>query len=42
MSSTAPDLRTADIAFVGGGNMARSLIAGLVRQGADPRRIRVA
>ncbi|WIH06033.1 pyrroline-5-carboxylate reductase [Xanthomonas translucens pv. graminis] len=42
MSSAPPDLRTADIAFVGGGNMARSLIAGLVRQGADPRRIRVA
>ncbi|WP_068856042.1 pyrroline-5-carboxylate reductase, partial [Xanthomonas graminis] len=42
MSSAPPDLRSADIAFVGGGNMARSLIAGLVRQGADPRRIRVA
>ncbi|QDI02836.1 MULTISPECIES: pyrroline-5-carboxylate reductase [Xanthomonas translucens group] len=42
MSSAPPDLRTADIAFVGGGNMARSLIAGLLRQGADPRRIRVA
>ncbi len=32
----------ADIAFVGGGNMTRSLIAGLIRQGVDPQRIRVA
>lgn len=30
------------IAFIGGGNMARSLIAGLVRQGTDPSRIHVA
>lgn len=30
------------IAFIGGGNMARSLIAGLVRQGTDPARIHVA
>ncbi|WP_028918052.1 pyrroline-5-carboxylate reductase [Pseudoxanthomonas sp. J35] len=30
------------IAFIGGGNMARSLIGGLLRRGADPRRIRVA
>jgi pyrroline-5-carboxylate reductase len=30
------------IAFVGGGNMARSLIGGLVRQGAAPDRIAVA
>ncbi|KAF1702523.1 pyrroline-5-carboxylate reductase [Pseudoxanthomonas suwonensis] len=30
------------IAFLGGGNMARSLIGGLVARGADPARIRVA
>jgi pyrroline-5-carboxylate reductase len=30
------------IAFIGGGNMARSLIGGLVADGMDPRRIRVA
>lgn len=30
------------IAFIGGGNMARSLIAGLVRQGVAPARIHVA
>ena len=30
------------IAFIGGGNMARSLIGGLVARGADPARIRVA
>jgi pyrroline-5-carboxylate reductase len=29
------------IAFIGGGNMARALIAGLVRQGADAAQIRV-
>ncbi|WP_279363378.1 pyrroline-5-carboxylate reductase [Xanthomonas sacchari] len=42
MASASPDSQAADLAFIGGGNMARSLIAGLVRQGADPRRIRVA
>ena len=31
-----------DIAFIGGGNMARSLIAGLVRRGMAPTRIHVA
>lgn len=30
------------LAFIGGGNMARSLIGGLLRQGIDPTRIRVA
>jgi len=30
------------LAFIGGGNMARSLIGGLARRGADTRRIRVA
>ena len=33
---------TGSIAFIGGGNMARSLIGGLVAQGVDPRAIRVA
>ena len=33
------DLR---LAFIGGGNMARSLIGGLVQKGCDPRRISVA
>jgi len=31
-----------DLAFIGGGNMARSLIGGLVAQGRDPKSIRVA
>jgi len=31
-----------DIAFIGGGNMARSLVGGLVAGGQDPRRIHVA
>lgn len=37
-SSALPGLTV----FIGGGNMARSLIAGLRRQGLDPRRIAVA
>ncbi len=41
MNQTAPSL-TGDIAFIGGGNMARSLIAGLVRQGIPATRIHVA
>lgn len=32
---------TGPIAFIGGGNMARSLIGGLTRRGTDPRAIRV-
>lgn len=35
-------MTTDSIAFIGGGNMARSLIGGLVASGTDPRRIRVA
>ncbi|WP_045737332.1 pyrroline-5-carboxylate reductase [Xanthomonas sp. MUS 060] len=42
MSSASQASRAADIGFVGGGNMARSLIAGLIRQGVDPQRICVA
>ena len=38
-ATTSPASR---IAFVGGGNMARSLVGGLVAQGADPASIRVA
>lgn len=30
------------LAFIGGGNMARSLVGGLVQKGCDPKRIRVA
>ena len=33
---------TSNIAFIGGGNMARSLIGGLLAQGRDPASIRVA
>ncbi|MGH8230745.1 MAG: pyrroline-5-carboxylate reductase family protein, partial [Steroidobacteraceae bacterium] len=32
---------SARIAFIGGGNMARALIAGLLRRGVAPDRIRV-
>lgn len=39
-ATAAPSL--APIAFIGGGNMARSLIGGLVAAGADRNRIRVA
>ncbi|MGV8960592.1 MAG: pyrroline-5-carboxylate reductase [Stenotrophomonas sp.] len=35
-------LLSSTLAFIGGGNMARSLIAGLIRQGVDARRIHVA
>jgi pyrroline-5-carboxylate reductase len=35
-------MTAASITFIGGGNMARSLIAGLVRQGTAPARIHVA
>ena len=43
MSTSRPPLSATDpIAFIGGGNMARSLIGGLVAGGADPASIRVA
>ncbi|WP_269790379.1 pyrroline-5-carboxylate reductase [Stenotrophomonas sp. Iso1] len=43
MTASAPTaLPDTDIAFVGGGNMARSLIAGLVRRGMPASRIHVA
>lgn len=38
----SPHTSLPHIAFIGGGNMARSLIGGLVRQGAAPDRIAVA
>jgi len=38
----APDHFSDPIAFIGGGNMARSLIGGLLRQGGTPERIHVA
>ena len=42
--STTPhnDLPDTDIAFIGGGNMARSLIAGLIRRGMPAARLHVA
>lgn len=41
-STTSPPSSAASIAFIGGGNMARSLIAGLIRRGVAPASIRVA
>ncbi|KRG40477.1 pyrroline-5-carboxylate reductase [Stenotrophomonas pictorum JCM 9942] len=41
-SPTSPSLSSDGIAFIGGGNMARSLIAGLIRRGVAPASIRVA
>ncbi len=40
--SDTPALPSGPVAFIGGGNMARSLIGGLVARGFDPARIRVA
>ena len=42
VSPESPIANTAAIAFVGGGNMARSLIGALTRHGSDPARIAVA
>ncbi|PPU75786.1 pyrroline-5-carboxylate reductase [Xanthomonas cucurbitae] len=41
-SASASSANAGSIAFIGGGNMARSLIAGLIRQGVPAARIRVA
>jgi len=35
-------MKTTDIAFIGGGNMARSLIGGLIADGCDPQKLWVA
>ena len=40
--SAGPEAPAGDIAFIGGGNMARSLVGGLVAQGRDPATIRIA
>lgn len=40
--STSPSPSTPVVAFIGGGNMARSLIGGMIARGADPTRVRVA
>ncbi|KAB7771989.1 pyrroline-5-carboxylate reductase [Xanthomonas maliensis] len=41
-SASLRPIEPATIAFIGGGNMARSLIAGLIRKGQSPDRIHVA
>ncbi|MBP7599392.1 MAG: NAD(P)-binding domain-containing protein, partial [Pseudoxanthomonas sp.] len=42
MTPSTSRVLTHPLAFIGGGNMARSLIGGLIKRGADPSRIRVA
>ena len=42
MANTTPATDSPVVAFIGGGNMARSLIGGMIARGADPARIRVA
>ena len=42
MTPSTSRVLTHPLAFIGGGNMARSLIGGLLTRGADPSRIRVA
>ena len=42
MTPSTSRVLTHPLAFIGGGNMARSLIGGLINRGADPSRIRVA
>ncbi|SDQ96802.1 pyrroline-5-carboxylate reductase [Pseudoxanthomonas sp. CF385] len=42
MTPTTHRMLTHPLAFIGGGNMARSLIGGLIQRGADRSRIRVA
>src|SRR3569623_2227811 len=37
-----PDMKNVDIAFIGGGHMARSLIGGLIADGVNPTTIWVA
>ena len=40
MTPSTSRVLTHPLAFIGGGNMARSLIGGLIKRGADPSRIR--
>ena len=40
MTTRSPDAPASSVAFIGGGNMARSLIGGLVAAGTDPGMIR--
>lgn len=41
-SPTSASTSSPVVAFIGGGNMARSLIGGMIARGADPTRVRVA
>ncbi len=41
-ADSAPASDSPVVAFIGGGNMARSLIGGMIARGADPSRVRVA
>ncbi len=42
MSDASNQIDSPVVAFIGGGNMARSLIGGMIARGADPARVRVA
>ena len=42
MSTSPSQTDSPVVAFIGGGNMARSLIGGMIARGADPARVRVA
>ena len=42
MTTRSHDAPASSVAFIGGGNMARSLIGGLVAAGTDPGTLRVA
>nr|MBP8924174.1 NAD(P)-binding domain-containing protein [Thauera sp.] len=42
MTTSSPVAPASSVAFIGGGNMARSLIGGLVAAGTDPGTLRVA
>ena len=42
MNTPANQTDSPVVAFIGGGNMARSLIGGMIARGADPARVRVA
>ena len=42
MNNASSQIESPVVAFIGGGNMARSLIGGMIARGADPMRVRVA